>query len=223
MKLAIVFAAASLLTAGQTAPKVESLHYNVNWPSGLSLGEADLTSSTTDEGLTFSFKVDASIPGFALFESAKSRATAEYCAIELHKEGQRGKRKVDEKTEFDAAKMTATRKTKDGGKSEMSTSSCAKDALTFVHFLRRELAAGRLPVQQKVYYGAGYSVRVQFIGTQRIVIGNEAIEADKLTATIKAASSDITADLFFSKDAKRTPLLIQVPLAMGKFSMEMVR
>ena len=81
--------------------------------------------------------------------------------------------------------MTATRKTQGGGKSDLSTSSCAKDALTFVHFLRRELAAGRLPAQQKVYYGSGYSVRVQFIGTQRVTVGNEAVEADKITATIK--------------------------------------
>jgi hypothetical protein len=222
MKLSLLFATALVLSAGQPAPKSESLHYNVNWPSGLSLGEADLTSVAGESGLTFGFNMDASIPGFAVSESAKSRATAEFCSIELQKQGTRGKRKVDETTEFDSSKMTATRKTQGGGKSDLSTSSCAKDALTFVHFLRRELAAGRLPAQQKVYYGSGYSVRVQFIGTQRVTVGNEAVEADKITATIKGAS-EITADLFFAKDAGRTPLLVQVPLPVGKFSMELAR
>lgn len=222
MKLSLVFATALVLSAGQPSPKSESLHYNVNWPSGLSLGEADLTSTAGESGLTFGFNMDASIPGFAVSESAKSRATSEFCSIELQKQGTRGKRKVDETTEFDSSKMTATRKTQGGGKSELSTSSCAKDALTFVHFLRRELAAGRLPAQQKVYYGSGYSVRVQFIGTQRVTVGSQAVEADKITATIKGAS-EITADLFFAKDATRTPLLVQVPLAVGKFSMELAR
>jgi hypothetical protein len=222
MKLSLVFATALVLSAGQPSPKSESLHYNVNWPSGLSLGEADLTSTSGESGLTFGFNMDASIPGFAVSESAKSRATSEFCSIELQKQGTRGKRKVDETTEFDSSKMTATRKTQGGGKSELSTSSCAKDALTFVHFLRRELAAGRLPAQQKVYYGSGYSVRVQFIGTQRVTVGSQAVEADKITATIKGAS-EITADLFFAKDATRTPLLVQVPLAVGKFSMELAR
>jgi hypothetical protein len=205
------------------APKVETLHYNVNWPSGLSLGEADLTSSLGDSGLSFSFRMDASIPGFAVLESAKSRATPEFCAIELHKQGSRGKRKIDERTEFDSSKMKATRTTEGGGKSELSTSACAKDALTFLQFIRRELAAGRLPSQQKVYYGSGYSVRVTFAGTQKIAIAGESAEADKLLATIKGPTSETTAELFFAKDAARTPLLFSVPLAMGKFSMELVR
>lgn len=203
--------------------KGEALHFTVNWPSGLSLGEAALSSSPGDSSLSFSFQMDASIPGFAVSESAKSRATPEYCSVELQKQGTRGKRKIDEKTDFDSAKLTATRKTEGGGKSEVSTSACAKDALTFVYFLRRELAGGRLPAQQNIYYGGAYSVRVTFAGTQRILIGGEAVEADKLTATIKGPATEMMADLFFAKDATRTPLLVQVPLTMGKFSMELVR
>ncbi len=222
-KLAKAVEVAAAAPAPNAAPKVEALHYNVNWPSGLTLGEADLTSSSSESGLSFSFKVDASIPGFAVSESAKSRATTEFCSTELHKEGVRGKRKLDEKTEFDPAKMKATRTTGGGGKSEISTSQCAKDALTFVQFVRRELAVGRLPAQQNVYYGGGYSVRVQFIGTQKVTIGGESAEAEKLIATIKGPTSEVTADLYFAKDATRTPVLIQVPLAMGKFSMELVR
>jgi hypothetical protein len=203
--------------------KSESFHYNINWPSGLSLGEADLTASAGEGGMQFSFRMDASIPGFAVTESATSRATQDFCSIELKKEGTRGKRKVDERTEFDASKMKATRVTEGGGKSDLSTSQCAKDALTFVHFIRRELAAGRLPPHQKVYYGGAYGVHVTFTGSQRIPIGDEGIEADKLTATIKGPVTEVTADLFFAKDSTRTLLLVQVPLAVGKFSMELAR
>jgi hypothetical protein len=205
------------------AHKGESLHYNVNWPSGLSLGEAELTSSGGKGPFSFSFKMDVSIPGFAVSESATSRATAEFCSTELKKQGTRGKRKVDEKTEFDATALKATRTTEGGGKSELSLSPCAKDALTFVHFMRRELAAGRLPAQQKVYYGSPYSVRVTFVGTQQIPVGAERVDADKLTATIKGPVTEVTADLFFAKDAGRTLLLVQIPLAVGKFSVELVR
>lgn len=216
-------AKAQLPAAPSNKPaKSEALHFNVNWPSGLSLGEAELSATPSDSALHFALQMDASLPGFAVSETVSSRATKGYCSLELSKRGTRGKRKVDERTEFDTSALKATRQTKGGGKSEVSISPCAKDALTFVHFLRRELAAGRLPAQQKVYYGAAYDVRVTFAGTQQIVIGGESVEADKLTATIKGAS-EITADLFFAKDAGRTPLLIQTPLPMGKFSMELVR
>jgi hypothetical protein len=215
--------ARAAVPAAPKSAKSEALHFNVNWPSGLSLGEAELTSSIGDSGLSFMFRMDASIPGFAVTETANSRATPEYCSIELRKQGMRGKRKLDERTEFDSTALKAKRTTEGGGTSELSLSPCAKDAVTFVNFVRRELAAGRLPAQQKVYYGGAYSVRVTFAGTQRIVVGGEATEADKLTAAIKGPASDLTADLFFAKDATRTPLLVQVPLAMGKFSMELVR
>ena len=216
-------ARAATVAAAPKPVKSEALHYNVNWPSGLSLGEAELTSSAGDSGLSFMFRMDASIPGFAVTETANSRATPDYCSVELRKQGMRGKRKLDERTEFDSGAMKAKRTTEGGGTSELSLSLCAKDAVTFINFVRRELAAGRLPAQQKVYYGGAYSVRVTFAGTQRIVVGGEATEADKLTAAIKGPASDLTADLFFAKDATRTPLLVQVPLAMGRFSMELVR
>ena len=133
-------AAAEIAKASQVpapeakAKKSETLHYNVNWPSGLSLGEADLTHSVGESGVNSTFRMDASVPGFAISENVSSRATAQYCSIELKKQGVRGKRKVDERTEFDPAKLTATRTTEGGGKSELSTSTCAKDALAFVQF-----------------------------------------------------------------------------------------
>jgi hypothetical protein len=202
----------------------ETLRYSVNWPSGLSLGEGTLTASREGEGWKFSFLVEAAVPGFPLEENAKARASAGYCSLGLDKNTVRGKRKSEESTEFDQAKLTATRTTlKGGGKTEVSVNQCAKDALTYFFFLRRELAQGRLVPRQKVYYGAGYDVRTEFTGTQSIRIGDGAVQADRIVGTIKGPASEFTVEMFFARDAARTPLLISVPLTLGKFSMEIVR
>lgn len=201
----------------------ETLRYNVNWPSGLSLGEGTVTATNDAGQWAFTFEVEASIPGFTVKEGASAKATAEFCSLELAKNATRGKRTVDETTTFDLKAFTATRKTNKGGKSELTTGACAKDALTYVFFLRRELAAGRLPQAQTVYYGAAYQVRAQYTGTQTLRIGGEPTEADRIVATVKGPASEITVDMFFARDAVRTPLLIQTPLPVGKFSMELAR
>lgn len=203
--------------------KSETLRYNVNWPSGLSLGEVTLTSAFEDGQWSYSMNIEAAIPAFAVTESAKSRATADFCSLELEKRGRRGTRVLSEKTLFDVKKFSATRTTDNGGKSEFTVPSCAKDALTYVFFLRRELAGGRLPQSQQVYYGSPYQVRAQFMGSQTERVGGQMVEADRIQATIKGPASEVTLDLFFARDAVRTPLLVQAPLAMGKFSMELTR
>jgi hypothetical protein len=201
----------------------ETLRYNVNWPSGLSLGEGQLSASIQDGQWLYEFSMEAAVPGYVLREGAKATATKDFCSVELEKNGTRGKRIVDETTTFDQKNFTAVRKTNKGGKTELTIPACAKDALTFIFFLRRELAAGRLPQVQNVYYGAPYQVRVMYTGVQTIRIGGEAIEADRMAAVIKGPASETTADLFFARDSVRTPLLIQSPLPLGKFSLELSR
>lgn len=214
--------------AAKTAPKPEALHYTVNWSSGLSLGDAYLSSSratlANGEGWTFTLKADASIPGFALQEFANSTASTDYCSMDVEKQSQRGKKKVQEKTSFDSHSLTATRETLNGGgKSELTIGACAKDALAYVFYLRRELAQGRLPAQQKVYYGSAYDVRPEFAGTQTIRVGEESVEADKLIGHLKGPKTDLTLEMFFSKDAARLPLIIRFPVSQGKISVELVR
>jgi hypothetical protein len=212
--------------APSTAPKTtssEKLYYNVNWPSGLSLGEGQMTAILQDGKWSFSFLMEAAVPGFAIREGAKASATTDYCSIELEKNATRGPRTVDETTTFDQKNLTASRQTNKGGKSELKIPGCAKDALTYIFFLRRELAAGRLPPAQSVYYGSAYQVRTQYVGTQTLLVRGEPTETDRVTAAIKGPASNVTIDLFFSRDEKRTPVLIQAPLAIGKFSLELAR
>jgi hypothetical protein len=217
--------AAKVVDAAPAAAKnkSETLRFSVNWPSGLSLGEGELSSVLADKRWTFAFKADAAVPGFAVREAAQSKASDALCSVEFTKQSTRGKRVSEEKTTFDSSAMTATRETIKGGKSEIKTSGCARDALTFLQFLRRELAAGRLPAVQPVYYGGGYITRAKYIGTQRIRSGAEMVEADKLELTIKAAASEIPVEIFFARDEARTPMVANIPVALGKFSVEFTR
>jgi len=48
-------------------------------------------------------------------------------------------------------------------------------------------------------------------------------DADRIVVAMKGPASDLNFEIFFSRDASRTPLLVRVPLALGTFSMELVR
>lgn len=202
----------------------ESLRYSINWASGLSLGEATLRADKNKEAWDFEVTMDASIPGFALRDRYQSTATVDLCSLELNKNFTHGNKKADEKITFDQQNHTASRETQNGGgKSELSISSCAKDALTFMQFARSELAQGRLPAQQQVVFGAIFNVRIEFTGTQKIKIGDKAVDADRIVATIIGHSTDVAVEIFFARDAARTPLLARIPMALGSFTVELIR
>ena len=80
-----------------------------------------------------------------------------------------------------------------------------------------------MPPQQTIFLGAPYDIRLEFMGTQKIPLGEKQVEADRVTATVKGPSSEISFEVFFLKDQARTPALVRVPLSLGTFSMELVR
>jgi hypothetical protein len=202
----------------------EVLSYHINWPSGLSLGEAKLKASREgSEQWIFELQFEAAVPGFAVADKFVSLANANQCSAIFDKDLQHGKRKTREKITFDAAAGMATRQTIGGGKSTLPVPACARDALAFVFHLRRELAQGRIPAAQNVFYGAPYQVKLDFAGTQRVRVGESMEEADRFRASIKGPASDFSVDLFFAKDAARTPLLVKMPLSLGLFTLEIVR
>lgn len=209
----------------------ESLRYSINWPSGLSLGEASLdTTRTHDQGApkgpeswSFALDIDASVPGFAVRDHYQSSAGADLCSKQLEKKFTHGSHKTEEHITFDQSNNTATRETQGGGKSDISLSPCGRDALTFLQFARNELAQGRLAPQQQVVFGSVYQVRIEFTGSQTIRVGDKNTDSDRILATIRGPSSNLTVELFFSRDNARTPLLAKVPLALGTFSVELMR
>jgi hypothetical protein len=210
----------------QTPPSgPEVLNYVVNWPSGLSLGEARLEARQTGDRSEFTLTLEAALPGFTINDHFRSLATQNnFCSLEFEKQSTHGKRKANERTAFDLQKSLATRETlAGGGKSEIPLPACPKDALTFLYYVRRELSQGRLPPAQTVFFGAAYQVRLDYGGTQNLRLGESKVEADRLLASLKGPASQISFEVFFAHDPVRTPVLIRVPFPMGAFSMELVR
>ncbi len=209
---------------GNDTIREEALNYTVNWPSGLSLGESKLTAKRAGGRWELEFALEAAVPGFEVNDMVRSIALDEFCSVEFEKQLKHGKRKAHERTTFDARRGVATRQTLGGGgKTEIPASPCSRDALAFLYFLRSELGQGRLPAAQTVFFGAQYRTGVQYRGAQRLVLNDAAVEADRLTVSLKGPASEHTFEIYFARDAVRTPLLIRVPLALGTFSMELVR
>lgn len=205
----------------------ETLRYNVNWPSGLSLGEAVFTAHKTDDGgWSFDANLTVGVPGLPIADKYKSSVTAEYCSVELQREISHGTRKVTEKTTFDQKGGHATRQTLfplGGGKTDFDISTCARDALAFQYFARKELGQGRVPPANKVYFGPGYQVRMEYTGSMNITIGNKPAVTDHLNVSVKGPASNFTFEVFYARDAARTPLLVKIPVAVGAISLELVR
>ncbi len=72
-----------------------------------------------------------------------------------------------------------------------------------------------------MYFGGPYQLRLEFSGRQRLTVGDQQIEADRITASLKGAASETTFEMFFAQDRARRPLLIRVPMPLGTFSMEL--
>jgi hypothetical protein len=220
------FIAAALVTGGTSGPSVpaEQLSYSINWPSGLGLGESRLHAGGGKERMSFGFELDAAVPGFTVADKFTSSASGDYCSTEFDKNTQHGRKHAEEKTTFDLQSNTATRETAGGGgQTKMDTSTCAKDALTYLYFVRHELSQGRLPQPATVYFGAPYQVRLEFAGTEAIRLGEQQVQADHLTGSVKGQVADAHFDLYFLKDAQRTLALVKLPLSLGTFSMELVK
>ena len=200
----------------------ERLNYSVNWASGLSLGEAVLDSSQNGTW-KFNLDLDVGVPGFVVRDQYRVTANAAFCSAALDKNLSRGSRKGDEHIQFDQQKQIATRETTGGGKSTLYTSACARDPLTLLQFVRKELAEGRLAPQQSVVFGASYQVRFEYAGVQNLQIGSKSTEAERIQTTVKGPATEVTFDLFFARDAVRTPVMARIPSPLGAFVVELMR
>jgi hypothetical protein len=205
----------------------ESLRYSINWSTGLSLGEASLTSDNIDPASAaprkMELRLEASIPGFAVLDEFRSVASGSYCSTQFEKSFQHGKKMSKETLVFDQAGLRLERKTDKGGKSESAIASCAKDALAWIYFLRHELRNGRLPAPGPAYFGAAYQLDFKHLGTANVPIGGAPEQADRFQVNIKGPASQHSIEIFIGKDAARTPLLFKAPLPLGSFNMELLR
>jgi hypothetical protein len=204
----------------------ESLHYSINWQSGLSLGETAMTAHHSADGWNFEVTLNAGVPGFALADKYTSVTDTGICSAELDRELSHAGKRGSEKTTFDQKAGTARRVTlfpEGGGKSTYDIPSCTRDALAFAYYARVELGQGRVPPAQQVFFGSPYTVRMEYAGAQNITVDQKAAVTDRLTVFEKGPKSDFNFEIFFARDPARTPLRIVIPAAVGTFTLELVR
>lgn len=206
----------------------ETLRYNVNWPSGLTLGEATLSVDNLDASAAsrrFELRLEASVPGFAVLDEITSLTSPSYCSAQLDKKLKHGARTTSERLEFKTGEAMLVRTTQGqkGGVSKVSIGPCARDALAMVYFLRSELKQGRLPASQTVYFGAAYQLSFKYLGAAPVALASGSEQADRMQIQIKGPASQNTLEIFFGRDPLRTPLLFRVPLVLGTFAMELQR
>jgi len=203
----------------------ETLNYSVNWPTGLSLGEAHLHATKDGARWRFEMSLDASVPGFGVADRYRSTANADLCSLDLDKQISHGKHSAHERTTFDYQKATATRKnlSEGGGHTDFEIDGCARDALDFVFYTRRELGQGRVPPADTVLLGASYSVHLEYTGEQDVTLNKKHYEADRVIANVDGPASSTRLEMLFDRDPARTLLVVRAPFAMGTLSMELVR
>ena len=217
------------------APQAEQLHYVINWPSGLGLGEASLTfrNAPAKAGeparLEGDLRIDASVPGFVVADHYQSTSGANFCSASFDKVLRHGARHADETLQFDQLRGMVVRESLGPahqhvlapGIFEMRAANCARDALTYLAYMRRELTEGRLPEQQTVYFGAPYKVDLNYRGQETVQVGGAPVSADRVDVQVHGPASEVNFTAFFARDAVRTPVLFRVPLQNGVFSMEL--
>jgi hypothetical protein len=223
--LAIATSFAATPTSHTPIPD-ESLDYSINWPSGLSLGEAHWKAHNSGTAQVpaweFGFDVDAHVPAYGLTDSYRSKTSGEYCTDKLTKDQLHGTRKTGETETVDAKTLTATRTAAVGdGVSNLTVPGCVHDALAFLFFTRRELVSGRIPAPQTILFGNKYEVKLTPLGQQKIRLGDRNYDTDEYGCHVQGPTALLDLNIYFARDTVRTPVLVKIPLAMGAFSVEL--
>lgn len=221
--------AVAMSLAAATAPTgfpfaEETLNYALVWPSGLSLGEAHLQASHAGSGWNFDLKVDASLPAFPIRDHYSAAASSALCTAFFQRDTIHGAKKTSERITV-ASDGSVTRETMPGGgRSDLPAASCAHDALTFLFFVRGELGQGRVPPAQTVLFGQGYPVKLDYAGPQSVTLNGVATDADKVICTVQLPKSgNFAIEMYFARDAARTPLVLRAQFAIGTFAVELQR
>ena len=201
----------------------ESLAYAVTWPSGLSLGETIFRAKATAEGWEFEMTVEAGLPTIEIQDEYRAKADVSLCSRQSSKDAKHGERRIQERVDFDQQANQAVRKTVNGGESTFPIPPCARDSLTYFYFLREQLAAGRIPPPDDIYFGARYQISVTYLESRDIEVAGESRPADRILVDVSGPNSQLGFEIFFGKDAARTPLLIRIPFEIGTFSLRLAQ
>ena len=198
------------------------LRYEVVWPSGLSLGEAEFRAVSNQKGWELKAEISASLPNFEILDEYAATADWNLCSQTLKRDSLHGAKQTHEEITFDQQTQTARRESLGGGgASEFSVPPCVRDALTYLYSLRRDLAAGRIPPPDELNFGAMYGVVITYAESRQIDVMGETREADRLLVDISGPVASHHFEIFFGKDDARTPLLMKIPFSLGIFSLKL--
>jgi len=203
----------------------ESLSYALKGPTGIPLGDAHLTAKRADAGWAFDLKANAGIPGFAIKDDYTSRINSDFCSTAFTRQFEHGSHKGREEETIDRSQETVTRATigGGGGKSDFPVTDCMKDALALLYYARQELGQGRVPPPQQFLFGGLYDINMSYAGAENVQASGQTAVTDKIVCTVKGPASSFVFEMYFARDAARTPLLVKIPFVVGTFSMELVR
>jgi hypothetical protein len=194
------------------------------WPSGISLGEAHLHSKHSGPNWDFTFNLEVGVPGFPVKDTYRANTDPDYCSISFGRTISHGSHLSEENETVDRDRHAVTRtQSKSGAKTDIPAPACVKDALTYLFYSRFEMGQGRVPAAQDILFGNFHAIRVDYTGAPMITVNGKQVQTDMVTCTIEIGTSRPTFDVYFARDAARTPLRITAPLPVGKLSMELIR
>ncbi len=199
----------------------ETLRYRLQWPSGITLGEATLRVSPAGKELRLELTVEAGLPQYTLRDTFSAVASLDdLCSIQFHQKIAEGERQREESIEFDPATRQATH-TRGNQTTTMAVPQCARDPLTFLYYFRRELAAGRRVASGAVQLGTSIAVQIAPGVPEPVRVSGQTKPADHYVVTYSGTRGSKTFHLWLSPDAARAPVRIRAPFPLAEFAAEL--
>ncbi len=217
---------AALALAQQGAspiPDSEQLNYSIAWPSGLPVGRASLRARALDPGWRFEMTLSATLPSIEIDDVFISRTDAALCSEVFEKHVRHGDRRAHESLRFGPGQVERFNLEAAEGElpGRIPAGDCARDALAFLHHLRQDLAAGRIPPAGRIFFGAGYRIRLRFVRQRWLDVGGDRRLADEFRAIAEGPASRHEFSVFVGQDEARTPLLFRIDFEDRTFSMQL--
>ena len=201
----------------------EHLEYTITWPSGLPVGKAEFRARDLDPGWRLEMTLRASLPQIEIDDAFVSWTDAGMCSRAFEKHVRHGAKRIHESLRFADGELERSNMEAPGrgppGRTPIGE--CARDALAHLYFLRRDLAAGRIPPPSDVYFGAGYRVRMEFVRTRWLTIGGARQLADEIRTVVRGPASEHAFTVYFGRDSAHTLLLVRADFEEGPFSMQL--
>ncbi len=202
----------------------EFLQFSLDWPSGLSAGVAEFEARFLDPGWRFEATVRASHPKLEIDDRFISETDGQLCSQRFEKHIRHGNRRASELLRFsgDTVERTNLERAGEERPGTARAGNCARDALAFVYFLRSELAAGRIPAEGTVHFGAGYGVRLEHAQERWLVWEGERQLVDEVHVSVSGPQAAHAVSAFFGRTEGRQPLLFRMTLDETGFTMRLL-